>query len=100
MKRLICNSYLYGEPEGFFTREDEIEFIEEPLMEKFPEINGCRAYIDITPNNKQLLSVDISTDEFEITAEVIIDMRRITKPADLGKYLPAIVEQYKTELTE
>lgn len=97
MKRYICSETIFGDPTGFFTRDDEIEYIEEPLCEQFPEIRGCRAYIDQTDSGKYELSVDIYIDDFEITADAVIDMRKIRKPADLGKYLPVIVEKYQTE---
>lgn len=95
MKRYICSETIFGDPTGFFTRDDAIEYIEEPLCEQFPEIRGCRAYIDQTDSGKYELSVDIYTDDFEITADAVIDMRKIRKPADLGKYLPMIIEQYQ-----
>ncbi len=98
MKRYIhSNSSLFGIYDGFFTRDNEIDYIEEPLKDKFPEIQGCRAYIDTNAKGQYELSVDIYTDDFEITADAVIDMRKIRRPADLGKYLPVIIEQYQVE---
>ena len=98
MKHYIQSNFsLFGEPEGFFTREDEIDYLEEPLMDQIPEIRNCRAYIDTNAKGQYELSVDIYTDDFEMTADALIDMRKIRRPADLGKYLPIIIEQYQAE---
>ena len=96
MKRYIQSNFsLFGEPEGFFTREDEIDYIEEPLKDKFPEIQGCRAYIDTNAKGQYELSVDIFTYNFDVNATAVIDMRKIRRPSDLGKYLPVIIKQYQ-----
>lgn len=90
-------SSMFGETEGFFTRDDEIDYIEEPLMDQIPEIRDCRAYIDTNDRGQYELSVDIYTDDFEMTADALIDMRKIRRPADLGKYVPIIIEKYQAE---
>jgi len=82
----------FGEDEGFFTRDDEIEFIELPLEEmirkedrwgfKPQDVINLRAYID--DNNK--LEVDCNLGDYEFTISTQIDMRKIRKPSDLKKY--------------
>ena len=96
-----ADTIIYGEdPEFFFTRDDIIDYIETPLEDQLPEIKSCRGYIDKDDNGKYILSVDIITDDYEIVGygapEVIIDMRKIRKPADLTKYVPDIVAQFKS----
>ncbi len=96
MKILKAND-LFGIDDGFFTRDDLIEYIEEPLQEKFPEIQGCRAYINKNRKGSYELYVSIFTYNFDVDAFATIDMRKIRRPSDLGKYLPKIIEQYNKE---
>jgi hypothetical protein len=89
---------IYGEdPEFFFTRDDIIDFIEVPLEDRIPEIKSCRGYID-KENGKYVLSVDIITDDYDLTGggapTAIIDMRKIKKPSDLTKYVDDIIAEY------
>jgi len=93
MKILNAND-MFGMDDGFFTRDDEIEYIEEPLQEKFPEIQGCRAYIDRNAKGQYELSVDIFTYNFDVYFSEIIDMRKIRRPSDLSKYVPDIIAKY------
>ena len=95
---------IFGEdPDFFFTRDDIIDYVETPLEEQLPEIKACRGYID-KENGKYVLSVDIITDDYEVVGygapEVTIDMRKIRKPADLTKYVPDIVAQFKSLCSE
>lgn len=91
----LCS--LFGCPEGFFTREDCIDYIEEPLRERItnqysPEILDIRCYIE----NGNRLDVDINIDgtEFNVKLDKPIDMRRIRKPDDLQKYVKAIFDAF------
>jgi hypothetical protein len=95
---VVGDTDIFGEdPEFFFTRDDIIDYIETPLEEQLPEIKSCRGYID-KEDDKYILSVDIITDDYELTGvaapSVTIDMRKIRKPADLGKYLTPIIQIY------
>lgn len=94
---------IFGEdPDFFFTRDDIMEYIEEPLQDQIPEIESCRGYIDKDETGKYVLSVDIITDDYELTGvaapAVTIDMRKIKKPSDLGKYLTPIIQIYNDTL--
>lgn len=89
---------LFGEdPDFFFTRDDIVDYIEEPLQEQIPGIESCRGYID-KEDGKYVLSVDIITEDYDLTGgaapAVTIDMRKIRKPSDLGKYLTPIIQIY------
>ena len=50
MKKYISCESMFGEPEGFFTRDDEIDYIEDPLRtgikNKFGIDADLRCYID------------------------------------------------------
>ncbi len=88
--------------EGFFTRDDERDYIEEPLEEFIKDYIHCencklgtRCYID--GNN---LEVDCVFDGWEFTLHAIIDFRKIRKPSDLGKYLPDLIQQFKDTYDE
>lgn len=96
---------IFGEdPDFFFTRDDIIDYVETPLEEQLPEIKSCRGYIDKTDDGKYVLSIDIITDDYEVVGygapEVTIDMRKIRTPADLTKYIPDIVAQFKSLCSE
>jgi len=89
---------MFGEdPDFFFTRDDIIDYIEDPLEGRIPEIKSCRGYID-KEHGKYVLSVDIITDDYELTGgaapAVTIDMRKIKKPSDLTKYVDDIIAKY------
>ncbi len=93
----INSASMFGEPEGFFTRDDEIEYIETILYDRFPEIENCRAYIDQDNKGHYVLQVDVETPDFTLQGndlEVVIDMRKIRKPSDLSKYVNPIANQY------
>ena len=99
------NTDIFGEdPDFFFIRDDIIDHIETPLEKQLPEIKSCRGYIDKAEDGKYTLSVDIITDDYEVVGysapEVTIDMRKIRKPADLTKYVPDIVAQFKSLCSE
>lgn len=89
---------IFGQdPDFFFTRDDIIDYIETPLEDRIPEIRSCRGYID-KENGKYVLSVDIITDDYDLTGgsapTAIIDMRRIRKPSDLSRYVEDILAEY------
>ena len=92
-----ASSDLFGIEDGFFTRDDLITYIEEPLQEQIPEIRNCRAYMEQNGKGQYTLSVDIVTDDLDTTVAANIDMRKIRRSSDLGKYLPTIINQYTKE---
>ena len=105
--RIAANTRIHADDcmwcdEGFFTRDDERDYIEEPLEEFIKDYIHCencklgtRCYID--GNN---LEVDCVFDGWEFTLHAIIDFRKIRKPSDLGKYLPDLIQQFKDTYDE
>ena len=101
MKKYIASDCGLFCDDDYFTRDDEIEYIETPLYDKFSEITSCRAFIDPDDKGHYVLSVDISNkDGYEFTVDAVIDMRKIRKPSDLRKYADVIAEKYLAELQE
>ena len=98
---ILSSTNMFGDDDGPFTRDDEIDYIETPLYDRFPEITGCRAYIDKNANGRYLLSVDIQTDSgYDFTVDDIIDLRKIKKPSDLGRYVNSIANKYLAEVEQ
>ena len=98
MKKYIQCESMFGEPEGFFTREDEIEYIEDPLRtaikNKYGIDSDLRCYID----EKNNLEVDVNTaDGYEFTIKMPrrIDMRKIRKPQDIQYCVPDLLDQFE-----
>ena len=87
----------------FFTRDDEIEYIELPLEDKIRKESKfhfsrndrirLRAYID--ENNK--LEVDCEEPDcgYDFTLKTQIDMRKIRAPKDIEKYVPELFNQFE-----
>lgn len=92
--------------DGFFTRDDCIEYIEEPLEDAIRDtfsLNSSdpiwiRCYIE----DGNRLDVDIDTEDFStnIKLDKPIDMRRIRRPSDLQKYVPELLDKFTTEYTD
>ena len=98
MKKYISCESMFGEPEGFFTRDDEIDFIEDPLRtgikNKFGIDADLRCYID----EHNGLEVDVQTaDGYEFTIKMPrrIDMRKIRKPGALQYCVPDLLDQFE-----
>ena len=80
----------YGEEEGFFTREDLMEF-EDELERKLGHKARTRAYID---GNKLSVDYELDGESYSRPAEVKIDMRKIRNPAkDLARYYVEPIKQ-------
>lgn len=104
-KQSINAESMFGQDDGFFTRDDCIEFIEIPLEEAIRKDKSLgfqpddpinlRCYIE--EGNK--LDVDCEVDGFffNIKLDAPIDMRKIRKPSDLQKYIPEIFNKFKNE---
>lgn len=100
MKRYLKCDSLFGEPDGFFTREDCMDFIETPLedaiADQFGTDTSTRCYIE----DGNMMDVDIQTKdgyEFNIKLDKPIDMRRIRRPSDLQKYVPELLKKFSEQ---
>lgn len=90
---------MYGEPEGFFTRDDLIDYIEIPLEDKimnepdygFQSVNPVRlrAYIE-----GPILEVDCVLDDCEFTISTRVPRKDIDKPSDLENYVDELFEKF------
>jgi len=87
---------MYYEDDQFFTRDDEIDYIEIPLedfIREYTDYRGndlaLRCYID-----GDKLEVDCSFEGWEFTMDARIDFRRIRRPNDLGKYIKTLEDQF------
>lgn len=86
--------------EGFFTRDDERDYIEEPLTEMIENQYGVRASARCYIEDGNYLDVDINLDDgysFNIKLDKPIDMRRIRLPKDLQKYVSKIFDKFSSE---
>lgn len=103
-ERIECDNFL-GIEDGFFTRDDCIEYIEIPLEEairakecyNFQQDDPINLRCYIEDDNK--LDVDVEVDDFffNIKLDKPIDMRRIKSPSDLKKYVPELLQKFDTE---
>lgn len=94
---------MFGD-DSFFTRDDEIEYIEIPLEDRLRhetsygfDINtviNLRAYID---EDSKTIEVDCQVDDFEFTISTQYDMRKIRKPNDLQKYVTPLFWEFDEE---
>jgi len=95
------------ENDDFFTRDDEIEYIEIPLEDRLrheesysfqmDDIIDLRAYID---EDSKTIEVDCKVDDFEFTIRTTYDMRKIKKPSDLQKYVTPLFWEFDEEYTK
>lgn len=91
------------EDSGFFTRDDERDYIEEPLknmiQDQYDVDSNIRCYIE----DGNRLDVDIDLNDgysFNIKLDKPIDMRRIRLPKDLTKYVPELFDKFSSEYSE
>ena len=90
--------------DGYFTRDDAIEFIEIPLEEKIrealdiqpDEAVNLRCYID---DNKLEVDFDIAGD-IQSKASAVIDFRKIRKPSDLQKYVSVLLDDISRQYVD
>lgn len=81
-------------PEDFFTKDDLVDFvieIEDTMNERInpkQKFNVEDAYIE-----GKKMYVSIYNDEYQLSGEVSIDMRKIRKPSDLIKYKNSMINQ-------
>lgn len=86
--------------DSFFTREDEVDFIEIPLADAIKDQYHIDAYIRCYIEEGNRLDVDISTSdgyEYNIKLDRPIDMRRIRRPSDLSKYVPTLFQGFSEQ---
>lgn len=86
--------------DGFFTRDDERDYIERPLTEMIENQYGVKASARCYIENGNNLDVDINLDDgysFNIKLDKPIDMRRIRLPKDLQKYVSEIFDKFSSE---
>lgn len=91
---------MFGVEDGFFTRDDCIEYIEIPLEDRIREERSygfqqddpinLRAYIE----DGNVIEVDCDVDDFFFTIKAQIDMRKIKKPSDLKKYVTELFWEF------
>lgn len=91
---------IYGVEDGFFTRDDLIEFegeLEDQLLkDELPNVNVYRAFME--PGNN--LEVDWEYFGYEETSKAKIDMRKIRKPNDLLRYIKPIEDDILAKVSE
>ena len=102
--KINAQSFLEQE-DGFFTRDDCIEYIEIPLEDAirrdksygFQEDDPINLRCYIEDGNK--LDVDVEVDDFffNIKLDKPIDMRKIKAPKDLQKYVPELLDKFRKE---
>lgn len=101
-QKINAQSFLEQE-DGFFTRDDCIEFIEIPLESEirnkydFQQDDPINIRCYIEEGNE--LDVDIGLDDcfFNLKLDKPIDMRKIRAPRDLGKYIPELLAKFDKE---
>lgn len=94
------------EEEGFFTRDDCIEYLEQPLEEMIRKeeryhitpdsIINLRSYIE----DGNIIEVDCNVNDCEFTIKEKIDMRKIRKPSDLKKYAVRLFWKFDEEYSK
>lgn len=104
-RQSVEGSYTFDDDQ-FFTRDDEIEYIELPLEDmirqnkewniKPEDVVNLRAYID----DKNLLEVDCDVTDYSFTIKTPIDMRRIRVPSDLQKYASKLFQEFAKEYSD
>ena len=88
---------LFGYDDSFFTRDDEIDYIEEPLGEAIRNQFGIDVNLRCYIEDGNMLDVDVSTSdgyEYNLKLSRPIDMRRIRRPSDLSKYVPELLKNF------
>lgn len=85
----------YGQDSGYFTREDLTQ-LEDAVLENLGRGFEC-TYSYITDN---LIEMGFEKDGYEISADCMIDMRKIRKPSDLLKYRDEIANKVLSDYQE
>ena len=102
---MISASSMFDE-DGYFTRDDCIDYLEEPLRDMIrqekdyhiapnTEIN-LRSYIE----EGNVIEVDCDVNGCEFTIKEQIDMRKIRKPSDLKKYAVKLFWKFDEEYSK
>ena len=87
--------WLGFEEEGFFSREELTEYIDEPLSDMFKADFGVssafRSYV--SEDDDKVLETDCNINDNQFMVTTKIDFRAIKKPSDLGKSAYKIYRQ-------
>lgn len=89
---ISCDS-LFGEEEGFFTREDFSEYIEYPLTDMFKQDFGIDANFRCYCDDNKTIETDCDFNGSSFTIYTTVDFRKIRKPSDLENYAYIIYRQ-------
>lgn len=88
------------EPDQFFTKEEIVEFgnaVADRVSEELEETNSTFVLSDVYMDTPTLLHVEVTDNNMNYSADVVIDMRRIRKPRDLHKYETDAVTQIEDD---
>lgn len=91
------------DPYEYFTKDEILEFADECVEELNMQIDDSYGefYVEDTYIvDYSRLVVDVTNYEYEISAQVDLDMRRIRKPSDIYKYKESIVSQLAADLDD
>lgn len=102
MKRQIRSDYyLYGMDDGFWTKDDMMEFASEleDVLETDLGLDAPKFYDGWIEDNVMHLTFRDDND-FDYDYETKIDMRKIKKPRDLQKYVPQFAKAFEDQYVE
>lgn len=88
------------ESDQFFTKEDIVEFgnaVADRVSEELEDTNSTFVLSDVYMDTPTLLHVEVTDNNMNYSADVVIDMRRIRKPQDLHKYETDAVTQIEDD---
>ena len=97
----MFNNFGYGD-EGLYTREDEIEYIEEPLAELIASRLGVEPSIRCYMDEWYYLDIDIEVNGyyFNIKTSRPVDGRKVRVASDLQKYVPDLFHKFYMQYLE
>lgn len=88
------------EPNQFFTKEEIVEFgnaVADRVSEELEDTNSTFVLSDVYMDTPTLLHVEVTDNNMNYSADVVVDMRRIRKPKDLHKYETDAVTQIEDD---
>ena len=102
MKRFIKSASYGGaydiEDDMFFTKEEIVEFADDVAEAFNSEYSSTLSLSDCYIDTPNILHVEYTDDEeYEYSADVKIDMRKIRSPRDISKYSSPILQQLKSQ---
>lgn len=95
------------DPDMFFTKDELVE-LGDTVADDFntwvksvtPDFYSPFELADVSMDEKSNLYVDISNDDYIISAVVRIDMRKIKKPSDINKYKDELIAKLRADYLE